>query len=118
MEKITDELYQTFSKKINEKMEKVGIKQSTLHILIKYIIEEVETMPVKGVYQKQLALRLINELINNMADDNPDKQILRSLYDSESISNTIELVVSASKGQININHVESCVCSCIKAYFK
>ena len=118
MEKITDELYQSFSKKINEKMEKVGIKPSTLHIVIKYIIEEVEMMPVKGIFQKQLALRLINELINNLSDDNPDKQILRSLYDSESISNTIELVVSASKGQININHVESCVCSCIKAFFK
>jgi hypothetical protein len=118
MEKITDELYQTFSKKMNEKMADVGIKPSTLHILIKYVIEEIETMPVKGVFQKQLALRLINDLINNMADDNPDKQILRSLYESESISHTIELVVSASKGQININHVESCVCSCIKAYFK
>jgi hypothetical protein len=118
MDKIPNELYQTFSNKINEKMKEVGIKPSTLHILIKYLIEEIETMPVKGVLQKQLALRLINELINNLSDDNPDKQILRSLYDSESISNTIELVVSASKGQININTVESCICSCIKGFTK
>jgi len=109
-----DELFVNASKEISKKMAETGITVKTLHILIKYVMEAAEQTPLKGKDQKKFALRLIKELIDNMSDSNTEKYVLLNLYESESISNTIELVVSASKGELSINNVGSCIWSCIK----
>jgi hypothetical protein len=111
---VADELFVSASKEITKKMAETGITVKTLHILIKYVMEAAEQSPLKGKDQKQFALRLIKELIDNMSDSNTEKYVLLNLYESESISNTIELVVSASKGELNLNKVGSCIWSCIK----
>jgi hypothetical protein len=113
-----DELFVNASKEISKKMAETGITVKTLHILIKYVMEAAEQSPLKGKDQKQFALRLIKELIDNMSDSNTEKYVLLNLYESESISNTIELVVSASKGELNLNKVGSCIWSCITGLTK
>jgi DNA-binding ferritin-like protein (Dps family) len=115
---ISDELFVSVSKEINEKMKDVGVNVKTLHIIIKYVMEAVEQSPIKGKSQKTFALRLIKELIDNMPDSDSDKKTLLNLYETDSISNTIELVVRASKGELGINQVGSCVWSCISACMK
>jgi hypothetical protein len=99
-------------------MKDVGVNLKTLHIIIKYVMEAVEQSPIKGKSQKTFALRLIKELIDNMPDSDSDKKTLLNLYETDSISNTIELVVRASKGELGINQVGSCVWSCISACMK
>lgn len=104
---------------IKKKIESVGFNIKTLHIIIKYVMEATEQTPIKGKSQKQFALRIIKELIENIPDSNNDKALLLNLYNNDSISNTIELVVSASKGQLGINNVVeigSCLWSCIKSF--
>jgi hypothetical protein len=113
-----DELFVNASKEISKKMAETGITVKTLHILIKYVMEAAEQTPLKGKDQKKFALRLIKELIDNMSDSNTEKYVLLNLYESESISNTIELVVSASKGELSINNVGSCIWSCITGLTK
>ncbi len=115
---VADELFVNASKEITKKMAETGITVKTLHILIKYVMEAAEQSPLKGKDQKQFALRLIKELIDNMPDSNSEKFVLLNLYESESISNTIELVVSASKGELNLNKVGSCIWSCIAGLTK
>ena len=115
---VADELFVNVSKEINKKMKDIGVNVSTLHIIIKYVMEATEQTPLKGKSQKAFALRLIKELIDNMDESNPDKKILLNLYETESISNTIELVVCASKGELGINQVGSCVWNCISACMK
>ncbi len=114
----SDELFVSVSKDINKKMADIGINVKTLHIIIKYVIEATEQTPLKGKSQKTFALRLIKELIDNMPDSDSDKKTLLNLYETDSISNTIELIVSASKGELGINQVGSCVWSCITACMK
>jgi len=113
-----DDLFVNASKEISKKMAETGITVKTLHILIKYVMEAAEQTPLKGKDQKKFALRLIKELIDNMSDSNTEKYVLLNLYESESISNTIELVVSASKGELSINNVGSCIWSCITGLTK
>jgi hypothetical protein len=116
-----DELFISVSKEINKKMSDVGLNVKTLHILIKYVMEATEKTPLKGKEQKAFALRLIKELIDNMSDSNPEKYVLLNLYENDSISNTIELVVCASKGELGINNVGqvgSCIWNCISACMK
>jgi len=104
---------------IKKKIENIGFNIKTLHIIIKYVMEATEQTPIKGKSQKQFALRIIKELIENIPDSNNDKVLLLNLYNNDSISNTIELVVSASKGQLGINNVVeigSCLWSCINSF--
>jgi len=116
-----DDLFVSVSKEINKKMSDVGLNVKTLHILIKYVMEATEKTPLKGKEQKKFALRLIKELIDNMSDSNTEKYVLLNLYENESISNTIELVVCASKGELGINQVGqigSCIWNCVSACMK
>lgn len=103
---------------IKKKMENVGLNLNTIHIVIKYVMEATEKTPLKGKEQKAFALRIIKELIENIPDSNEHKKTLLAMYENESISNTIELIVSASKGELGINNVTqigTCIWSCIKA---
>lgn len=103
---------------VKKNMENVGLNLNTIHIVIKYVMEATEKTPLKGKEQKVFALRIIKELIENVPDSNEHKKTLLAMYENDSISNTIELIVSASKGELGINNITqigSCLWSCIKA---
>ena len=103
---------------VKKNMENVGLNLNTIHIVIKYVMEATEKTPLKGKEQKAFALRIIKELIDNVPDSNEHKKTLLAMYENDSISNTIELIVSASKGELGINNITqigSCLWSCIKA---
>lgn len=109
IDKATDKVFEV----LLEQAKDVGVKKSTIAILIKYVMEAVEDTPLKGAEQKDYALRLIRSLVVELADDE-DKEYLLIAIDSGSISTTIDLVVAATKGELNVNMVvESAVTSCL-----
>ena len=89
---------------VKEKLSNITIRASTIHLIIKYVMETVEKTPIKGTEQKDLALRLIRELIVDLTD-NEDEKILLKLLDDGTISNMIDLIVDATRGRLNINRV-------------
>lgn len=104
---------------VKKNMENVGLNLNTIHIVIKYVMEATEKTPLKGKEQKVFALRIIKEMIENVPDSNEHKKTLLAMYENDSISNTIELIVSASKGELGINNITqigSCLWSCIKTH--
>jgi len=89
---------------VKDKLSNITIRASTIHLIIKYVMETVEKTPIKGTEQKDLALRLIRELIVDLTD-NEDETILLKLLDDGTISNMIDLIVDATSGRLNINRV-------------
>jgi len=89
---------------VKDKLSNITIRASTIHLIIKYVMETVEKTPIKGIEQKNLALRLIRELIVDLTD-NEDEKILLKLLDDGTISNMIDLIVDATRGRLNINRV-------------
>ncbi len=87
---------------IKQKVSTINICPSTLHLILKYVMEEVESTPIKGVQQKEFALKLIRELITDLTDKE-DEETLLKLLDNGTISNIIDLIVDASNGKLNIN---------------
>ena len=87
---------------IREKVSTINICPSTLHLILKYVMEEVESTPIKGIKQKEFALKLIRELIIDLTDKE-DEETLLKLLDNGTISNIIDLIVDASNGKLNIN---------------
>ena len=107
---------------LKEKLSVVNIRTSTLHLIIKYVMEEIEDTHIKGAEQKEFALRLIKELVIDLTEGE-DEQVLLHLLDDGTISNMIDLIVDATKGKLNINSLAKvgsglfnrCIPYCLKS---
>ena len=100
----TEELVKVVMTEVKDKLGEIGIKPSTLALVIKYTMEAIEKTPTKGKAQLKFALRIISDLINELPQSN-EKAFLRQTMDTGGIKDTIELIVQATKGEINVNQV-------------
>ena len=89
-------------KNVKSKLSIITISPSTLHLLVKYVMEEVEIQHIKGSEQKDLSLELIKHLITDLSDED-DKEILLILLKTGTISNIIDLIIDATKRKLKIN---------------
>jgi hypothetical protein len=98
-------------KKVAETIKQsLGDSHPGFQLLIKIAMEVVEKTDVKGVSQKDLAVNAIRMVAQSVQ---MDISVL-ALIDTEVLGDAIELVVSATKGEINVNKV---VATGIKACF-
>jgi len=105
---------------LKEKVSNISIRASTLHLIIKYVMEQVEHTPLKGSEQKELALTLIKALIVDLTEGE-DEVLLLQLLDNGAIGNMIDLIVDATKGKLDINTLaqvgSGCLNSCLPYWF-
>ena len=113
-------IYDTTLETIKEKVSAITIRPSTLHLIIKYVMESIEETPIKGAEQKEMALKLIRALVVDFTDGE-DEKVLVQLLDDGTISNMIDLIVDATRGKLNINTIATvgsgCFNSCIPYLF-
>lgn len=95
-------VYETTLAKLKVKVSAITIRSSTLHLIIKYVMELVEQTPLKGSEQKEMALKLIRALIIDFTDAE-DERVLLQLLDDGTIGNMIDLIVDATRGRLDIN---------------
>lgn len=106
-------IYNTTLEAIKEKVSVITIRPSTLYLIIKYVMEEVEKTPIKGPEQKEMALKLIKALIIDLTE-NEDEEVLLNLLNDGTIGNLMDLIVDVSKGKININKISKVSIGCFK----
>ena len=106
-------IYDTTLEAIKEKVSLITIRPSTLYLIIKHVMEEVEKTPVKGPEQKEMALKLIKALIIDLTE-NEDEKVLLDLLNDGTIANFMDLIVDVSKGKININKISKVSIGCFK----
>jgi len=111
---ITNEtsLFKNVTEILKQRLRDVSIKPNTLHLIIKYIMELIEETPIKGIAQKEFALKVMRELFQDLTEGE-DELVLLKLLDDGSISNIIDLVVDATNGKLNINAVIKTTTSCM-----
>tara|TARA_B110001450_G_scaffold73943_2_gene70345 strand:+ start:744 stop:1166 length:423 start_codon:yes stop_codon:yes gene_type:complete len=109
----SNNIYNSTLETIKEKVSLISIRPSTLYLIIKYVMEEVEKTPIKGPEQKEIALKLIKALIIDLTE-NEDEKVLLDLLNDGTIGNLIDLIVDVSKGKININKISSVSLGCFK----
>lgn len=117
-EQFTEAMVATAIMQVKENLgPELGISPSTLSLVIKYTMEAVEKTPTKGPAQMDFALRVIGDLIGELPSSD-EKAFLSQTLDNGGIKNTIELIVQATRGEINVNQVvevasKSCLQPCI-----
>lgn len=114
----TDEMVDMVIVKVKELLGlDLCISPSTLSLVIKYTMEAVENTPTKGPAQMDFALRVIGDMIAELPKSD-EKVFLSQTLENGGIRNTIELIIQATQGNINVNQVikvatKSCLQQCI-----
>lgn len=70
---------------------------------LKLIIENVERENLKGNEKKNLAIRILEDIIKVSSLDNAKQTYCLSLIEHGVISNSIDLIISAASGNLEVN---------------
>jgi hypothetical protein len=95
-------------KKLHTKFGNQQLSMQTTIKLVRYSMEIVELTEVKGEEQKTLAIALTRKIVVDAPMKDNEKEAVLEMIDNGVIDETIELVVSATRGELTINQVQSC----------
>lgn len=96
------------------KQENITMSQENIMKILKITMELIEKSPLKGLSQKDVAIEILNKLLNESGLDNETMQIINTFLDTNLIGDTIDLIVAASKGQFDINKATKITQGCFK----
>ena len=91
--------YNTFSQKMDGKL----IKPENIMIYVKYAMEIAELTTLKGAEQKQLVIDIIRKIVNDSGLSVEHESICLDFIESGTLSQTIDIIVDATKGRIAVN---------------
>ena len=99
----------------------IGFKKETIAKIIKLVIEAVELSEFNGEEAKLYSLKILKALIHDCADEK-DKEWLLIAVDENAISDIIDIIISATKGDVKLNQLvvgaKSCIPCSIKTVLK
>ena len=86
--------------------------------IVKVAMEVVEVSEVKGSEQKVLVNKLVSKLVIDAPISDAKEKLLLDILDEGIVDEVIDLVVSASKGELNLNAAKEVATSCCLGLFK
>jgi hypothetical protein len=87
---------------------RVGVSEVTaqsLMLIVKYAMEVVELVDLKGSEQRELALRLVRRVVQDAPISDEKEQLCLDMIDSGAVGQTIDLVIDATNGHVNVNQI-------------
>jgi hypothetical protein len=100
------------------KFKDTEVNAGNLITILRFAMEIVETTEAKGEEQKKLAIKLVRQMIVDAPIKDEKETLLLDIIDNGILSNTIDLVVDASKGNVNINKVVEVAATCCLSFLK
>ena len=112
--------YDTCLTKLNTQLESKGISitPQTITIVIKIAMEIVEASVLQGTEQKILVEKIVRKVVIDAPITDEKEKLLLDIIDEGIIGNVIDLVISATKGELNVNAVEKAAVGCCLALLK
>ena len=90
---------------LKKKIEGIEVNADTVIVILKYAMEVVELSKAKGEKQRELAIKLVRKVIVDAPIGDEKEKLLLDLIDNGILANTVDLVVEASRGDVNVNNV-------------
>lgn len=126
VEQVIKELNDEFSnyvlKQLMEKIlsENIGISITTLLTIVKYGMEIIDQYKLinKGKIlpssqdKKKILINIITIIISNSNMEEEDKKYVYNMINTGLIDNTIEIIIDATKGKIDVNKVDKIAEGC------
>jgi len=96
----------------------IEVSSKTITEIVKIAMEIVEATKLKGPAQKVLVEKIVRKIVTESPLDEAKKSIVIAMLDEGIVGDVIDLVVSATKGEVNINTVEKVATGCCLAFLK
>ena len=105
---------------VSEEMATAGIalSPSTVMQVLRIAMEAVEGSPIKGEDQKELAVKIILELAESADLPDEHKFLIKSIAEGGLINDTIDLVIEATKGELDINKATKVAKGCFARWMR
>tara|TARA_A100001011_G_scaffold229208_1_gene237345 strand:- start:283 stop:624 length:342 start_codon:yes stop_codon:yes gene_type:complete len=105
-------------KMLRVKLHNVEVTVENFMVILRFAMEVVEVTQLKGSAQKELAIRLVRQIVVEAPITDEKEKLLLDMIDQGVLGNTVDLVVDASKGNVNINNVVKVATGCCAAFCK
>lgn len=96
----------------------IEVSSKTITQIIKIAMEIVEATKLKGKDQKALVEKIVRKIVNDSPIDETKKGVIIGMLDEGIVGDVIDLVVSATRGELDINTVEKVATGCCLAFLK
>ena len=106
--------------KLKQKIDSMGlvINSRNITLVIKLAMEIVEASALKGEEQKKLVEKIVRKIVVEAPIEDDKEKLLLDMIDEGVVGDVIDLVVSASKGELDINVAEKAAVGCCLAILK
>jgi len=108
VDKLFDESLTELKKRLADK----EVNAVTLIVILRVAMEMVEATRLKGDEQKELTNRLVRQVVVDAPIADENEKLLLDMIDKKVLENTIDLVVAASKGELDVNSVQEVAKTC------
>ena len=110
-------LFAVSLRKLKGKIGDTEINAQTIIKVLRFAMEVVEAAPnFKGPAQRDLAIKLVRQIVVEAPISDEKEKLLLDMIDQGILANTVELVVAASKGNLDINMVVAVATGCCKLF--
>ena len=106
--------------KLKQKIDSMGIviDSRNITLVIKLAMEIVEASALKGEEQKKLVEKIVRKIVVEAPIEDDKEKLLLDMIDEGVVGDVIDLVVSASNGELDINVAEKAAVGCCLAILK
>ena len=102
---------------LKKKVGKLEITPQTIIKVLKYAMEIVELSEAKGDEQKKLVEKLVKQVVIDAPISDSKEKLLLDMIEEGILGDMASLVVSATKGELNINAMAEVAGVCCKSCF-
>lgn len=106
---MTIETFEEISVELKKRIGHLEVSVDNLMIILQYVLEVVELTKAKGPQKKAFAISLLKQIIDEADINQNEKSNCYVLINNGTVSNTIDLVITASKKKTKLNKHKSLV---------
>lgn len=113
-----DENFKEILQMFKVKLGSTKVDAENIITVLRCAMEIVEITEIKGEAQKILAIKLVRQAVIDAPIADEKEKLLLDILDQDILGNTIDLLVDATKGNLDINKVVEVATTCCLSFLK
>ena len=105
-------------KNLKNRLGETEVCLENLMDVLRFAMEVVEVTQLKGSAQKELAINLVRTLVVEAPVSDEKEKLMLDMIDRGVLGNTVDLVIDASKGNLDVNKAVKVATGCCAAFCK
>ena len=111
-------VFESSLKELKGRIGEMEINAETIVTVLRFAMEVVEATQLKGEAQKTLVEKLVKQVVIDAPISDDKEKLLLDMVNNGIVGNMADLVVSASKGEVDINSAVKVASTCCLSFMK